>query len=217
MSWHSSRSKPVCETMVRGQATRARCACWCAALPGQPSMVRRSKEFKRVLDDGIGSLVGDEMRGAVDDFQRQIVGVVLVTPEESGADNGVFGPDEEACRCRQPGAPVGPAHYPPGFARDEAAVEGRGCPCPGRVPQPTDEELNVLLRPGAPISGVIDQQVAGESLVSPAQQPRAEHGCDDYGLEPQAPHDREEAGVEPEEGVRAEAQVVPDAAGMVQA
>ena len=77
-------------------------------LPVQASAVRRCEELERVFDDGGWPFVGNEMGGAVDDFQRQVVGVVLVAAEESGADDRILSPGEQTGRGSQPGVPVCP-------------------------------------------------------------------------------------------------------------
>jgi hypothetical protein len=68
------------------------------------------------------------VRGAVDVFQFQVVGVVVEAVEDIGADAGVISSGQDACRRAQPVAPGGTCQDADGLGLDEVAVGGaRSC------------------------------------------------------------------------------------------
>src|SRR5712691_329017 len=61
------------------------------------------EELERTFEHRTGPVVGDEVRGAVDVLQFQVVGVVVEAVEDIGADVGVISPGQDAFRRAQPG------------------------------------------------------------------------------------------------------------------
>ena len=90
------------------------------------------EELEGAFDDRVGSLLGNEVCGAVDNLQFQIVAVFVVTADVFRADDGVSvlnagqhtGMRAQFC----PGFPVCAAQDASALRRDEVAVQGRTCP-----------------------------------------------------------------------------------------
>jgi hypothetical protein len=128
------------------------------------------EELEHTFEHRTGPVVGDEVRGAVDVPQFQVVGVVVEAVQDTGANVGVISPGQDACRRAQPVAPAGTAQDADGLGLDEVSAEGGARWCPGRFAVLGDENLDVFCGEGLPVRGEAGQHVARHPLEALAHQ-----------------------------------------------